>query len=100
MQHTLPPYFYLYLSRLNPDATLTEMKNKLVTVLIFIALIFSSGNIFAQKISGIITDGKSGEPLVGAIVVLKGTQEGSATDVDGKFEVATDRQPPFVLVFT
>lgn len=39
-----------------------------------------------RTISGMVTDDKS-EPLVGASVLIKGTQDGTVTDVDGKFSL-------------
>lgn len=40
------------------------------------------------KIIGIVTDSKTGEPIIGATVQLLGTTTGVITDVDGKFELA------------
>ena len=57
-------------------------------------------NISAQKISGSITDTKSGELLIGAVVLVKGTQDASITDVNGKFEIVTHQKLPVVLVFS
>jgi len=37
------------------------------------------------KISGVIKDAKSGEPLPGATVQVKGTSTGTITDLEGKF---------------
>lgn len=39
-------------------------------------------------ITGYITDAATGEPLVGANVVINGTSIGSATDVNGKYYIA------------
>lgn len=36
------------------------------------------------KLSGIVTD-KSGEPIIGANVVIKGTNRGTVTDLDGRY---------------
>lgn len=36
-------------------------------------------------ISGVVKDGKTGEPIVGANVVIKGTQKGATTDINGNF---------------
>lgn len=36
-----------------------------------------------DQIYGTVTD-PSGEPLIGATVMVKGTQTGTATDIDGK----------------
>lgn len=37
------------------------------------------------KLAGIITEGGSGEPVVGANIILKGTYQGAATDKDGAY---------------
>lgn len=39
-----------------------------------------------RKISGVVTD-TTGEPIIGANVVVKGTTDGSITDIDGKFSL-------------
>lgn len=39
-----------------------------------------------RKISGVVTDA-TGEPIIGANVVVKGTTDGSITDIDGKFSL-------------
>jgi TonB-dependent receptor len=39
-------------------------------------------------IAGVVLDQKTSEPIIGANVVLQGTQTGSATDIDGKFLIA------------
>lgn len=56
--------------------------------------------VFAQEkvLKGKITDKDTGEELIGASVVIKGTSTGSVTDFDGKFEFSTDLSPPFTLV--
>lgn len=62
-----------------------KSKNFLLTV--FIALIINV-NLFAQeagKISGKISDQKTGETLIGATVAIDGTTKGAAADVDGKY---------------
>ena len=38
------------------------------------------------KVTGVVTDG-SGEPLIGAGVMLKGTKIGTTTDIDGRFSI-------------
>ena len=39
-----------------------------------------------KKLSGVITD-KSGEPIIGANIIQKGTTNGTITDADGKFDL-------------
>ncbi len=41
----------------------------------------------SSKINGIITDKSSGEPLIGAYIVLEGTGFGVATDFDGSYQI-------------
>ena len=61
-------------------------KNALLSGLLFLGTL----SVFSQsKISGIIIDGESNQPLPGASVVVKGTKIGSSTDFDGKFEIST-----------
>lgn len=53
---------------------------------IFIVLILFTNFAIAQTVSGKVTD-QDGTPLIGATVVLKGTNNGTATDADGLFEL-------------
>jgi len=55
-----------------------------LVLLLFFFVVSSSGNLVAQTVSGTVTDA-SGETLIGASVVIKGTQTGTVTDVDGTF---------------
>lgn len=53
-------------------------------------LIFFSANIFAQggkNVSGIITDAKSGESLIGVSVAVKNTTNGTMTDIEGAYRL-------------
>ncbi|NPA46690.1 MAG: TonB-dependent receptor [Chlorobi bacterium] len=61
------------------------MKTALKTLLL--ALFFVSANtVFAQsKIKGTVIDGETNEPLPGANIVVKGTDNGTTTDFNGKF---------------
>jgi outer membrane cobalamin receptor len=69
-----------------------------IVAIIFFA-IFSSLMVNSQNtISGIIKDYQSGEPLIGATIVIKGSTEGAATDIDGRFSFITERPLPVVLV--
>ena len=48
-------------------------------------------------IKGKVLDGNTGEVLVGATVLVKGTTTGAQTDFDGVFEFSTTQKPPFTL---
>ncbi|MBN1184869.1 MAG: TonB-dependent receptor [Bacteroidales bacterium] len=66
---------------------------------LFFIFILVSGSLFAQKqVTGQVLD-ETGEPMPGVNVVVKGTTQGSITDMDGKFTVGgvTDES---TLVFT
>lgn len=51
----------------------------------------------AAQISGTVTDAVTGEPLIGATVSIKGSQEGTTTDENGYFELPIDKG---MLVFS
>ncbi len=60
-----------------------------------------SANIHADQqrtVSGTVTD-ENGEPLIGVTVMEKGTQNGTVTDIDGRFQLSTVGNNP-TLVFT
>ncbi|MCU0474316.1 MAG: SusC/RagA family TonB-linked outer membrane protein [Bacteroidales bacterium] len=41
-----------------------------------------------SKVSGTVTDGKTGEPLPGVSVVVKGTTHGTSTDINGNYSIS------------
>lgn len=49
----------------------------------------------AKKVTGTVTDAK-GEPLLGVNVVVKGTTNGTITDLDGKYSLEVE--PNSILV--
>ncbi|MBL7958256.1 MAG: TonB-dependent receptor [Flavobacteriales bacterium] len=50
------------------------------------------------KLRGVVTDGATGETLIGANVLLKGTTIGATTDLDGRFEIILSELPPYTIV--
>lgn len=62
-------------------------KQSYFVVLLMLLLLFPSGA-FAQQqmIKGQVVDDK-GDTVIGATVMLKGTQEGAITDIDGNFSI-------------
>ncbi|MCX7985135.1 MAG: TonB-dependent receptor [Bacteroidetes bacterium] len=56
---------------------------------VLLMLLASTTLMFAQygKISGVVTDQETKEPLVGATVILEGTAYGASTDVDGNYVI-------------
>jgi len=60
----------------------------------FIAIVFLtvvSSGLFAQKISGVVQDEKSKEPLPYANVWIKGTLQGIMTDTNGHFTISNPK---------
>ena len=65
-------------------------------IIFFLGLFqFSSAQ---TTIKGVIEDRATGEPLIGAIVTIKGTTDGTITDYDGAFEIRTDSSLPVTLL--
>ncbi|MCQ2114590.1 MAG: TonB-dependent receptor [Bacteroidales bacterium] len=65
-------------------------ESKLMSALLaVICSVFLAGTpAFAQnKVSGVVTD-ENGEPLIGAGVLIKGTAQGTVTDVDGQYTIS------------
>ena len=63
------------------------MKRNLIHFLL-VALLsaFATAASAQMKVTGQLVDAETGEPLIGASVLVEGTQQGSVTDVDGNFE--------------
>ncbi|MBO8130873.1 MAG: TonB-dependent receptor [Candidatus Marinimicrobia bacterium] len=64
-------------------------KLKLILLLLIIALVFMQLIVAGTtgKITGTVTDQKTGAPIVGANIIVEGTTLGSATDQNGQFTV-------------
>ncbi|SQA77908.1 Outer membrane receptor for ferrienterochelin and colicins [Capnocytophaga ochracea] len=71
-----------------------KMKKLLCTVMFFLCVAFG----YAQQITvkGTVKDG-SGQPLMGASVLVKGTSHGTAADFDGNFELKVDKGVTLVV---
>ena len=69
-------------------------------LLMLIAGIFLSIDAFAQQITvkGIVKD-TTGEPVIGANVVVKGTTTGTITDFDGNFQLSAKQGDIIVVSF-
>lgn len=67
-----------------------EMKQREFTVYALLLLIFGFIPAFAsaQSIEGKVTDADSGEPLIGVMVVLDGTDRGTMTEPDGSYRLS------------
>lgn len=62
-------------------------------------LVFASTALYAQtEIAGNVTD-EAGEPVIGATVVVKGTTDGTITDLDGKFKLAVEEGKTLIISY-
>ena len=69
------------------------MKLRLCMIFAFLSLFV--GLVQAQTVvSGTVTSSEDGEPVIGASVMIKGTQVGAATDYDGNFSITTQVKNP------
>jgi len=71
--------------------------------LIFVTLTFSlygQSSSTTGKIRGMVTDAESGAPLVGANVIVKGTNSGSATNSNGEYVVPNIPAGTYDVIFT
>ncbi|MEM7105135.1 MAG: SusC/RagA family TonB-linked outer membrane protein [Bacteroidota bacterium] len=56
---------------------------------VVLALLFAVSFSYAQRtISGTVTDADNGDPLIGANVIVKGTDKGAITDFNGAYSIA------------
>ena len=74
-----------------------QLKQAIITLLFVII----GTAAFAQtgRISGTVTDKKTGETLIGVTVKLKGSTKGMATDVDGKYSISGLSNGKYVVSF-
>jgi TonB-linked SusC/RagA family outer membrane protein len=61
--------------------------NYMTRWLLFVVAMGLSNLVVAQTISGTITDASTGEPLIGANILVVGTSTGTITDFDGKYSL-------------
>ena len=74
------------------------MKNKLKIMLLCLIL-FQFTPMLGQEriITGTVTDASSGMPLPGVNVIIEGTNEGTVTDLDGKYSLSVEEGQTLVF---
>ncbi|RMF28769.1 MAG: SusC/RagA family TonB-linked outer membrane protein, partial [Bacteroidetes bacterium] len=64
------------------------MKRNLEPIVLAMALLLTAGGLFGQRtITGTVTDAETGEPMIGANILVKGTSFGTITDLDGSYSL-------------
>ena len=77
-----------------------QMLKSVTTRLGLLALFALMTQVLSAQISGKITDGETGDPLIGASILVKGTSSGTVTDLDGNFTLDAEDGDVLVLSYT
>lgn len=77
-----------------------KLKGGLRLLLMILAGLFFTMGIYAQQINvkGVVKD-SSGQPVIGANVLVKGTTNGTITNVDGNFQLSASQGATLVVSF-
>lgn len=76
-----------------------DLKKLGLSAFLCLAMCIFTCNIYGQgTINGTVTDDNTGETLIGATVILKGTTTGTTSDIDGNFSLEVNQNPPLTLV--
>ncbi|MCP4120543.1 MAG: TonB-dependent receptor [Bacteroidetes bacterium] len=63
-------------------------------------LLLTSGLLAQRQVSGTILDNATGDPLIGASILVKGTSTGTVTDIDGKFALTASNEDVLIISYT
>ena len=76
-----------------------RLKSDLFKVLIVVFALILNFNVYAQTtmVEGLVVDGNK-EPVIGASVMVKGMQIGTATDFDGRFSVKVPESNSILVI--
>ena len=61
------------------------MKNKILHIILFVSASILSGQ--EITVSGIITGSDIQDPLIGVSILIKGTDRGTTSDIDGSYQL-------------
>ena len=87
--------FYNYLSNIlllifsfpKPSFMKFEVRHLLSKCMLLLLMVGASTFAFAQAVSGTVTDAGTGEALIGANILVKGTDVGATTNIEGKYSI-------------
>lgn len=63
------------------------MKKRIYLFISFLLLTYNLSIAQVRGVTGMVTSSEDGQPVIGATVMVKGTQYGAVTDIDGKFTI-------------
>ncbi len=73
------------------------------SLILTVVILLLAGSVFAAsvgRIKGVVTDKKTGEPLIGVSIQIEGTTQGAKTDFDGNFLILSVSPGTYNLLFT
>ncbi|WP_375585021.1 SusC/RagA family TonB-linked outer membrane protein [Cyclobacterium xiamenense] len=77
------------------------MRNIYRLSLVMFLSVLSMGWVHAQySVSGVVTDERTGDPMIGASILVRNTTKGTVTDLDGRFNLNFDSNSPATLVIS
>ena len=75
------------------------IKPRFIRNVFLIPLMAFTSFMYAETLTGKITDSETGEPLAGAQVFVKGTFVGTTTDVNGSYSLDVDGNATVVVAY-
>ncbi len=73
--------------------------HRLVRSVVLVPLVAFASFMYAEALTGKVTDSETGEPLAGAQVFVKGTFVGTTTDVNGSYSLNVDGNATVVVAY-
>ena len=80
--------------------TLIMKNNYKILLQFFVVSLISFASFSQSRVSGVVVDGSSNEPLTGANVSIKGTTEGTFTGLDGSFSFSASSASNSTVLIT
>ncbi|MBO6217446.1 MAG: TonB-dependent receptor [Prevotella sp.] len=75
-------------------------KIALIAFMLFPAMsVLQAGTLVAKTVTGTVVSATDGEPLIGATVLVQGTQQGAVTDLDGNFSIEANEGQSLVISY-
>jgi iron complex outermembrane receptor protein len=92
---------YQFLNLKTNIMLIKKNREKLHRLLIIVFGLFLTASVLAQQatVRGVVKE-SSGVPIIGASVLVKGTNNATITDINGKFALSVNKSKPFVVIIS